>query len=271
MQSDAKKIWNLMESKNPLGVLYHFTDMILALDIIKENRFKLTFGYNDSDISSSGKSFYLSTSRSPLGEYASPHRDNFALYFVLDAGKLSQSYEIKPVDYWAGVTHKVKDEMEDRIYSNKATIPARPYIKEIRIYVPNIPEDKKDDRYFNKLRIIRSLHDEEIPVRVWNDLNKFLSGRGDVTDKYINLRSGFKDFDIILNWLSQAKPEYDWKKAYSDTWSSFRVDIHNMRRNPTEPAISRLNKLQQLIRKNGVKTLDELIKKKLKESQEGYQ
>jgi len=283
MTRDDREIWKLVESKNPLGVVYHFTELNNALSIVKENTFKLTFSYSENELiqGKRGKSFYLSTTRSPMGEYSYPPSSP-SVMFVLDAGKIAQKYQIKPYDYWNSGFIKNsakkfgKNEMEDRIYSFESTMESKPYIKEIRIfYVPpdNETIDKdinKAETHFNTIRKIRELN-AEFPVKVFSDSASFVYGRGkEVTRNFVKPDHYNERLQEMIDWLSQDAPKYDYRFFGADTMNSLTVDIHNIRKNPSESSRKVLQQLQNLIRKNKVSSLSELYNKKKQQAKEAY-
>lgn len=257
---DTQVIWKtFLESKNPLGILYHYTHLSNLADIVESDKFNLTFASGANEKLTKGKKmFYLSTTRTPVGEYAYPYyKNDIQILIVLDAGKLSRKYKIVPIDYWGRQEIK-RDEAEERIVSEKDEIPASPYIKEVRIYIPENYDlsERNESRYF------RLLIDSRIKIKIWDNLNYFLTGRGkEVTERYICKRYDEEMFDGI-KWLSSDIPPdnyyYDWKR--------FKKSIHNNLKSKIPIFRKAYQELANLIKKNKVRSLDELIKKKVKES-----
>lgn len=121
-------------------ILYHTTFASNAVDILQQNRFRLTPDMgtpSDRDYRREEKNFFLSTTRSRMGQYHTPvsKYEDSRVIMVLDGRKLMQDgYSGGPVDYWNGFDI---DEMEDRVYSNSPTIDdAKKYIKEIHLFTP---------------------------------------------------------------------------------------------------------------------------------------
>ena len=101
-----------------------------AADILKNNRFRLTASSgtkSERDISK--EEYYLSTTRSKVGDYTLHQFHKSGLVFELNGDWFNHHYKGGPVDYWAGkLPHYGPglkgrySEMEDRVFS------AEPYI-----------------------------------------------------------------------------------------------------------------------------------------------
>ena len=260
---DAKHIWELfLESKNPLGILYHYTSLHNVVDIVESDKFLLTFASGANERLTKGKKmFYLSTTRTPVGQYGYPYyKGNIQILIVLDSGKLSQKYKIVPIDYWGRQQFR-KDEAEERVLSETDEIPASPYIKEIRIYIPE--EYNLAER--GESTLLRKLRDSRMPTKIWNNINGFITGRGkDVTNRYFKRYD--EEFFERINWLSQDVPEKD---VYYE-WEGFKTDIHNNLRSKLPTYRKAFTELSRLIKKNKVNSLSDLILKKIKDSKQNH-
>jgi hypothetical protein len=116
------------------SVLYHWTVPANAVQILKEDKFRLKQPqhYDNPNYN------YLSTSRAKFGGY---HINRPGVIFVLDGNALSKKYKGDAIDYYHSnsadrfyVTKEELDEMEDRILSKKEAIEnAHIYIKEIHV------------------------------------------------------------------------------------------------------------------------------------------
>lgn len=120
------------------AILYHGTSVGNVLAIVQGRKFKLSSVAgvkSDADIND-GYDFYLSCSRSKKGGY-SIYAYSFGAMLVLNGDWFSQRYRVRPVDYWGPGWNK--DEMEDRVMSNKPEIdlPAdlSKVIKAVHIYI----------------------------------------------------------------------------------------------------------------------------------------
>ena len=218
-----KHVYNYQEYKIFEGasdILYHFTYIDSLLNMLIDNEFSLTSAIGSSSDYNVNKKkfFYFSTTRSRSTGFKKGE-----VKIVLDGRKLKHNNKITPVDYWAWSKDR-KDyidvnsysnalqstEQEDRIVSDKATIPnAINYIKEIHIF--------KEIKYLSPENI--------------NRLNKKLKQIIDICDNnHIKLYM----YDTKDNWLNQIKPisndieinieeESDADEKYSSDY--FRYDI----------------------------------------------
>ena len=135
-------------------ILYHFTYTDNLLNILKTNEFSLTaaVGYKSDYNINQNKFFYLSTTRSKSSGYIKGD-----VKIVLDGRKLKYNNKIVPVDYWqwsknrndwdsdSSYINSLKSEQEDRIISDKPTIPnAIKNIIEIHIYIYKVSNVLKE-------------------------------------------------------------------------------------------------------------------------------
>lgn len=115
-------------SEGATSVLYHKTGVNAALDILRSGEFKLSSSIGndvESSMAVKGMPYYLSTTRSKVGDYHRYIGDSAAM-FVLDGNKISNRYKVEPVDYWERMwLHNPERtrESEDRIYSRYNTMP----------------------------------------------------------------------------------------------------------------------------------------------------
>ena len=134
-------------------VLYHFTTIYKAANILKDDEFKLSSALGkkaEEEHVEGRKWYYLSTTRHRLGGYHKDTDNAGWLLMNLDGVGLAHNYSGKPIDYWGENFRKVdptKMEAEDRIYSTKPVIPnASKYIESIHIMGPRrIYDTKKKD------------------------------------------------------------------------------------------------------------------------------
>ncbi len=145
-------------------IVFHRTQPVAALSILKDNAFKLTAlvgsstepGSQQSDKIAYGDHwFYFSVARSPSSSYFKTGAST-EIYFELDGRKLSQRYKAKAVDYfghrdgrpdWMTGNDYFKDEKEDRIFSNSPTIPnAADYILAAHVLCENMLYREVEDQ-----------------------------------------------------------------------------------------------------------------------------
>lgn len=183
------------ESRNPLNRLYHYTTLQNLVHIIKDNRFLLTYigtssheqfrmkqrfkkedligsqgryKQHDTGIPSYKKNFFMSASRSLMTKYSPLHSFNLhkdtqwfptTAFLELDESKLSDRYEVMPVNYYFRNAIGLKeigenDEMENRIFSNKPMIGnAKKYIVAVHMYVnPKTLNEADGKKYIDYLK-----------------------------------------------------------------------------------------------------------------------
>jgi len=157
------------ESTNPLRVLYHYTKLPNAANIVKMNKFALAEQDDTGEEMFPQYKYYLSTARSTTSSYIKnkvAEDPSIAVIFVLDASRISdRGYVIKPVhDYRmlspSGVSpremsreERIKEkqdtskfELEDRILTNKPVIDnANGYIQTIHVCINNDYIDDMED------------------------------------------------------------------------------------------------------------------------------
>lgn len=131
-------------------VVYHFTTLGNALNILLTRRFKLsnaTFSKAESPFSPKEYPYFLSTTRSKVGEYHSGN--NRGVVFVLDGRWFNSRYPSKPVDYWERSWNypksKKHSESEDRVFSKEPFIPTDG-VKEIHVLLQNDDQDINSER-----------------------------------------------------------------------------------------------------------------------------
>jgi hypothetical protein len=170
-----------------LDDLYHTTYSTILRDILRSNTIKLAFaaGTSSDQVHMRNKSFFLSTSRMKVSNYARGgagtklYKSNVHVTVHLDGGKLSKNHKIFPMDYWGG-TDPTRSEQEDRIVSNRDKIEgANRFIKGIHIYLPEIKEmERKGKHEKNALYEIEKLGNKlSIPVYFYQSIGAYMQHR----------------------------------------------------------------------------------------------
>lgn len=147
----------ISEVVSPL--LYHITDVGRAINILKENKFRLTPAFGtDADLGlQKGKLYFLSTSRIKYGGYSRSLGDKGYVNIELDGRKLGNNHQSVNVDYWDDEIRNIAwqkgniqqylkyDENEERIVTDEPEItPADKYIKSLHVSVGD-PSDVKEN------------------------------------------------------------------------------------------------------------------------------
>ena len=123
-RSDVDESENLDEAASP--VLFHYTNVGAAVDILKNNEFALSIstGTVEAQYAPKGYNYFFSTSRSKVGGYHQIVGDS-GVVFNLDGNWFNKHYPVKAIDYWAGFYKGDRhSESEDRIFSREPSIPA---------------------------------------------------------------------------------------------------------------------------------------------------
>lgn len=180
-------------------VLYHFTSIQGAYEILKHKNFLLSnaLGTPSDARINSNKQYYLSTARSKVGRYTKVESHWQGAVLNLHADWFSSRYKVKPVDYW-GRSFDGDRETEDRILSNKREISfsnASQVINALHVFVKDMVEDKRILPLIRKLLILAKL--AHIPIYVYSDKSAFLSQN---TAKAIPLKS------LLHNLRGEAAP-----------------------------------------------------------------
>ena len=124
-------------------IVYHATGTMKLVQMLHTGTLDLTpSSAIGADANVSTAPFFLSTTRSRQGHYHRDNRGNSVL-LKLDGSKLRANYKGKAVDYWGPEYRKrdaTRNEMEDRIFSNRNTIPILRYLIGIDMLTPTIPQ-----------------------------------------------------------------------------------------------------------------------------------
>ena len=158
--------------------------------------------------------FFLSTARSRLGAYhidSQGYVADYTVLFTLDGNKLSNTYRGEAVDYWQMNNDQgipMKDEMEDRVFSYKRTMPSLRYIKQIDILLDS--ETSYSRKQASLLYFINLCKRKGFDVRVFDSRRSFIVGRDPVaTGEGIKDRqetSGFTGYSDNNRRYKSSKP-----------------------------------------------------------------
>ena len=279
----------LLESVS--DILFHSTSPINAARIIEGGVFTLQADFaKGSENKASEPMFYLSTSRSRIGEYhaeKSGHSSSGTVLLQLDGRKLGQRYGGSPVDYWEfmGTNAPLKDEMEDRVFSRNREIPSTPYIMRVDVLYT------RDDTYTRSeyvYHLYRLCSRNNIEFRIFSDRQSFITGRNPEPLSYLKdvhtTPTGRVDVEdrskmpharynthitqvimagsMVLKGLTPKKEDldkffghygYDNEYYRKDFMSQFKNELHN------ESKGERMQELVRLMRSFGVRTPQELV------------
>lgn len=118
---------NLNESLS--RVAYHYTNISSAQKILSSGQFELSSapGSIEQQYAPAGKPYFLSTTRTRLGDYHRSRGSTYGVIFTLNGDWFNRHYKSAPVDYWGNrnptqASHR-GHEAEDRVFSADPTIP----------------------------------------------------------------------------------------------------------------------------------------------------
>lgn len=164
-----------MQLNEGTDVLFHASSIHASAQILASGNFELSssVGAQSEEMwAKKGYPFFLSTSRSKVGDYHTTRIGDSVVVFNLDGRWLSQRYPVKPIDYWEGAWHHSYDrtsESEDRVLSKTPTIPITPVTAIHMLY-----KDSADPKWnFLARRIIIAAKKRKIPIYVYSDVQSF--------------------------------------------------------------------------------------------------
>lgn len=268
------------------SVLYHKTSLNNLSLIVNTNKFVLspaTANVSEQQFNRK-EAYYFSLSRSKLGD-ATKIDHHLAVLLVIDGRKLGNRYVVRPIDYWGEDYRKLgKNEMEDRVFSDKQAIPkALSYIKEVHI---NINKDMMDSANRRKLKtLLIQLKKRKIKVYVYDKKQSaiMLDKRKAISLKDIDLRVDKE----TLRQTSYYRPERTYLKPYyqllvmpksakldktqeriveqalmysHDFVPSFANELHNAKNDKTTKNFRYIAKILTVMKKHKLKTPEDVRK-----------
>jgi hypothetical protein len=254
-------------------ILYHYTSAFSVVQMLTEGKIALTVATGSDIQPKSSQTYFLSTTRSRVGDYSVVHKaGTTGVVLVLDRNWLNRHMQIKPVDYWGTELRKIqpsKFEMEDRVFSHSPYIvlPKSPteLIKEMHMLV----KLDTDERYREiLLKIITLSKRQGIPLFIYQDGNAWLlqDKRRAVPQSTIiqqarqlpqrdNYRSQYKTSSYFGSYMELFQVSVEARDRLSarakstirsldpyylvDGYRKIEADIHNAR-SPNSPAYPQL-------------------------------
>lgn len=221
-------------------ILFHYTKLGSVLEMLRSNEIALTTGIGTPADNALGKTFYyLSMSRTRLGEYHIRRDNQGAVLLTLNGDLLNQRYKTKPVDYWgedSRIYKKGAYEQEDRLFSNKPTIPnARKYIMSIDLLMPD--KGLFDKRFSKKLQmreLLKTCLVNKISCHIYENSNDWLVGNV-AKAKHITIADlapsdedeKYKPYDRYADRRNTTKDDYlDQRKFKSHSYVSCTVELY---------------------------------------------
>ena len=265
-------------SESVSSIVYHYTGLYNAAQILSDARFRLAASpgtKTELDLQKGNKPYYLSTTRSKVGDYTLHQFYKDGVVVVLNGDWFNQRYKGGPVDYWGrnrsqgdGLKGRYK-EMEDRVFSDEPYIPfpkhPKDLIKEIHIlYLPD--NDTRRNQYMRilltrakQMGISHYVYEDEAAF-VLQDKRKAKP----ITKEFIAALANPEIQKIGTGWPD--RPSRDYLKGYreiyyakdkeslskegrtavdrvlyhlSDAYSGLEADIHNLK-SSADPSLVKL-------------------------------
>ena len=277
------------------SIVYHSTRLYNAAQIMNDGRFRLTASPGtdtERKLQRGNKQYYLSTTRSKVGDYTLHNFHSDGVVFVLNGDWFNYNYKGGPVDYWAG--HRLKSnevglkgrysEMEDRVFSDEPFIPLPKDPKELIKAVHILFKPDKDTRRNQYMRtLLMRVKQMGIPHYVYEDESAFLLQD---TRKAIPIDKAFiakiAQQDPLLDKPWPARQPTDWLKGWreiyyakdkdslskegkravdkvlyylKDAYSGLSADIHNVKAK-ADPG---LIKLLKIFKKMGINSSSQYV------------
>jgi hypothetical protein len=169
-----QRIWEESElTESASSIVYHYTNTMSAAQIMSIGEFLLassTGTQAEQYYEIPGYPYFLSTTRSKVGDYHNRYVGSSAVMFVLSGDWLNHHYKTKPIDYWErawihsdGTRGR---ESEDRVYSKKPSIPANSKsILEIHVLL----KEQLKNRSAEVRTILISAKKQNIPAFLYTD------------------------------------------------------------------------------------------------------
>jgi hypothetical protein len=155
------------------AIVYHYTNTGAAARIMSSGEFLLassTGTQAEKDYEIPGYPYFLSTTRTRVGDYHNRYVGSSAVMFVLNGSWLNNNYKTKPIDYWnrswlySGGTRD--RESEDRVYSKTPAIPANNQsILEVHVLL----KEQQEYRSPEVRTILLSAKKQGIPAFLYTD------------------------------------------------------------------------------------------------------
>lgn len=252
------------------SIVYHSTQLYRAAQILSDARFRLAASSGtdtERSLQKGNKPYYLSTTRSKVGDYTLHQFYKDGVVFVLNGDWFNHNYKGGPVDYWG---HNSKmwsgegglkgrySEMEDRVFSDEPYIPFPKDPKELITAVHILFKPDNDTRRNQYMRmVLTKVKQMGIPHYVYEDEKAYVLQD---TRKAIPVDSAFiakisqQDPKPDKPWPARQPMDYlkGWREIYyakdknslskegkrtadkvlyylNDAYSGLSADIHNVK------------------------------------------
>lgn len=206
--------------------LYYYRSVDSALNILSKQEFRLSYdGENQSEkeMQMPGRPFFLSMTRSKLGDYTKSNSFSGNVVFNLKGDWFNQHYKAKAVDYWGPAWLRNKDEMEDRIYSKGPVIGFKnPHDVIDSIHVLIKPNETRQNLKVKARDLLLLGKKLGIPVSLYDDTNAFIN-----QDERKRVPLDHDNLKRLLGGVEETKPNWprsDFLSRYRELWWKNKVE-----------------------------------------------
>ena len=197
------------------AVLYHYTNTAAAAKIMTAGEFLLassTGTQAEKEYEIPGYPYFLSTTRTRVGDYHNRYVGSSAVMFVLNGSWLNHHYKTRAIDYWNrswlhsdGTRSR---ESEDRIYSKTPGIPATSSsIRSIHVLI----KEQLENRGAEIRTVLLSAKTQGIPTYLYTNE---VAWKLQDTRKSINIAQS-KD---LLKGPQPSRRSYGLSRNYLEDW-----------------------------------------------------
>lgn len=270
------------------AVVYHYTNTAAAAKILTSGEFLLassTGTQAEKDYEIPGYPYFLSTTRTKVGDYHNRYVGSSAVMFVLNGTWLNHNYKTKPIDYWNrawlhDTSGKRSREAEDRVYSRTPEIPANNQsILEVHVLLVEQSENRSPE----VRTVLLSAKKQGIPAYLYTDETawklqdkrkavspasaaELLKGpqpsrksyqRRNYLEDWLELIYKKNKAELTPSALRKVKSLVVYGQGYRNEDDGLGVDLSNARKpgNEDYPSAAKINSFMQ---KNGIKSTVDL-------------
>lgn len=205
--------------------LYHSTRLYNAAKILEQGYFKLAASVGTgSELAHQkpGRFYFLSTTRSKVGDYTLHNYHIDGVVFNLNGDWLGHRYKVAPIDYWERMWLKRDgrtSEAEERVYSREPAIalpdPATKLITAIHVLYEKDKIKSDDNRPYWLRKLLTKAKLKGIPISVYDDPRAWLAQD---QRRAINLKT--------LIGASEPKQPKPWPRMPRDWFKAWRELYH---------------------------------------------
>jgi hypothetical protein len=165
---------NEVLTESASSIVYHYTNTAAAARILTSGEFLLassTGTQAEKEYEVPGYPYFLSTTRTRVGDYHNRYAGSSAVMFVLNGSWLNHNYKTRPIDYWNrawlhDTSGQRSREAEDRVYSKTPEIPANSdSILEVHVLL----KEQSENRSPEVRTVLLSAKKQGIPAYLYTD------------------------------------------------------------------------------------------------------